>query len=215
LIRGVHQCLVAEVYFEGDPTPFNATPGSSDNLSQRNLAIVQSDNPGNPATHTVQHTFEIKPSPFKLTPEMLIQAAEDHHFFAAAGPDTKNRESARPDYLLVHWNNLPKDSKVSLYMPDVEIDDILFLESITRQSPSRINKEDEHTCSFLASDVNHIPIPGGLDRNIPGLMTVELPSTVVKGQLFKVLVQQTRFLRNSQRVIGSFQVNIPGDNRQI
>ena len=132
LIRGVHQCLVAEVYFEGDPTPFNATPGSSDNLSQRNLAIVQSDNPGNPATHTVQHTFEIKPSPFKLTPEMLMQAAEDHHFFAAAGPDTKNRVSARPDYLLIHWNNLPKDSKVSLYMPDVEIDDILFLESITR-----------------------------------------------------------------------------------
>jgi hypothetical protein len=208
LIRGVHQCLVAEVYFEGDPTPFNATPGSSDNLSQRNLAIVQSDNPGNTATHTVQHTFEIKPSPFKLTPEMMTQAADNVNFFAAV-LDTKARIRTQPDYLLIHWNNLPKDSKVSLYMPDIDIDDILFLESITRQSPSKINKEDEHTCSFLASDVNHIPIPGGMEKNIPGLMTIELPSTVVKGQLFKVLVQQTRFLRNSQRVVGSFQVNIP------
>jgi hypothetical protein len=37
---------------------------------------------------------------------------------------------------------------------------------------------------------------------------VELPSTVVKGQLFKVLVQQARFYNNTRRIIGSFQFNI-------
>jgi hypothetical protein len=40
-------------------------------------------------------------------------------------------------------------------------------------------------------------------------MTVELPSTVVKGQLFKILVQQARYIRNTLRIIGSFQLNIP------
>jgi hypothetical protein len=208
LIRGVHQCLVAQIYFEGDPTPINATPGSSDNLAQRNLAIVQSDNPGNPATHTVQHTFEIKPSPFHFAHE-LMEVAEQPNRFAAAVLDVAVKQRTRPDYLLIHWNNLPRDSKVTLFMPDVAIDDILALESILRASPSRIIKDDEHTCSFLAADVNHIPVPGGFDGNIPGLMTIELPSTVTKGQLFKVLVQQTRYLRDSQRVVGSFQVNIP------
>jgi len=62
LIRGRHQCLVAEVYFVADPIGEGDTPASNDNLSQRNLAIVESDNPGNSATHTVQHTFEIKAS---------------------------------------------------------------------------------------------------------------------------------------------------------
>lgn len=204
LTRGVHQCLVAEISFEGDPTPHNATPGSSDNLSQRNLIIVQSDNPGGPATHTVQHTFEIKPSPFQFSPGLTALADQPNHFATAA-----ISIRTAPDYLLIHWNNLPKDSKVTLFMPDVAIDDILFLESILRASPSRMTKEDEHTCSFLAADVNHIPIPGGLDRNIPGLLTIDLPSTVVKGELFKVLVQQTRYLLGSQRVVGSFQLNIP------
>lgn len=210
LIRGVHQCLVAEIYFEGDPTPFNATPGSSDNLAQRNLAIVASDNPGNSATHTVQHTFEIKPSPF--------QTAINHDNALAVIADGAamanniaafSREKKGPDFLLIHWNNLPKDSKITLYTPDVKVDDILALESFTRLSASKLLKEDEHTCSFLAADVNYLPIPGGIEKNIPGLLTIELPSTVVKGQLFKVLVQQARYLRNSPRIIGSFQLTIP------
>jgi hypothetical protein len=212
LIRGVHQCLVAEVYFEGDPTPFNATPGSSDNLSQRNLAIVASDNPGNTATHTVQHTFEIKPSAVKIPPGLLNMMPVDNAAGVpnyTVGPKPNVRERTGPDFLLIHWNNLPRDSKITLYTPDVKVDDILYLETFTRQSPSKIMKDDEYTCSFLASDVNYIPIPGGFDKNIPGLMTVELPATVVKGQLFKVLVQQARWIRNSPRIIGSFQLTIP------
>lgn len=208
LVRGVHQCLVAEVYFEGDLTPFNATPGSSDNLSQRNLAIVASDNPGNQATHTVQHTFEIKPSTFiagPITPNVI----ETENHFELTHVNIKRKEKTGPDLLLIHWNNLPKESKITLYTPDIRVDDILALEPYVRLSATRIKKEDEYTCSFLATDVNYIPIPGGFDKNIPGLITVELPPTVVKGQLFKILVQQARYIRDSRRIIGSFQVNIP------
>ena len=208
LIRGVHQCLVAEVYFEGDPTPLNATPGSSDNLSQRNLAIVASDNPGNQATHTVQHTFEIKPSSFKMQPN-ANNVIERENRFAFAKANVSDKQKNGPDLLLIHWNNLPKESKITLYTPDIKVDDILALEPYTRLSPTKIKKEDEYTFSFFAADINYIPIPGGFEKNIPGLITVELPPNVVKGQLFKILVQQARYYRNSRRIIGSFQINIP------
>ncbi|HEX7904874.1 MAG TPA: galactose oxidase early set domain-containing protein [Chitinophagaceae bacterium] len=204
-IRGIHQCLVAEVYFEGDPTPANATPGSSDNLSQRNLAIAHSDNPGSLATHIVQHTFEIRPSQFFLPKHFIPTDAGDSHNMTH-GAVTGQRSG--PDLLMIHWNNLPKDSKVIVYLPDVPTDDILALETYARFSPTKITKEDEHTFSFKSADVNYIPVPGGFSKNLPGLLTVELPSTVVKGQLFKVLVQQARYYNNTRRIIGSFQFNI-------
>src|SRR4030095_6962865 len=60
LIRGMHQCLVTEVFFKDDLIPNGVSPASSDNLAQRNLVIVESANPGVADTRTVQHTFEIK-----------------------------------------------------------------------------------------------------------------------------------------------------------
>src|SRR6185369_7513177 len=62
LIRGLHQCLVAEVYRKPGGINTGATPASSDQLAQRNLVIVESDNPGDRDSHTVAHTFEIRAS---------------------------------------------------------------------------------------------------------------------------------------------------------
>jgi hypothetical protein len=60
LIRGEHQCLIAELHFPSHSSiPRGAAPAEHDSLSQRNLAIVESDNPGGVAGHVVQHTFEL------------------------------------------------------------------------------------------------------------------------------------------------------------
>jgi len=66
IIRGQHQCMVAEIFYvdpaipgSGDPTESGVTPATSDNLAQRNLLIIESANPGIEATHTVQHSFDI------------------------------------------------------------------------------------------------------------------------------------------------------------
>src|SRR6266511_3894050 len=59
ILRGQPQCMVAEIFYPGDPTDANTNPGTSDNLAQRNLLIVETDNPGNGTTHTVQHSFDI------------------------------------------------------------------------------------------------------------------------------------------------------------
>jgi len=57
-IRDAHQCMAVELRYDGDPTSTGATPFSSDNLAQRNLTILRSDNPGSPITRTVEHSFE-------------------------------------------------------------------------------------------------------------------------------------------------------------
>ena len=113
LVRGIHQCLVAEVRFQPgatDPIPNGATPSSSDRLAQRNLAIVESDNPGIASTHVVQHTLAVKPS--KVNPKAA---------FAAVG----ERAGRTPyDELVIRWNDLPRDTSASLYSPDWSADEI-------------------------------------------------------------------------------------------
>lgn len=59
LLVSHHQCMVCEVMYTPDPTEAAATPGTSDNLAQRNLLIVQTANPGSPSTRQVQHSFDI------------------------------------------------------------------------------------------------------------------------------------------------------------
>ena len=60
LLVSQHQCMVVELFYPPDPTVIGATPGTSDNLSQRNLMILQTANPGRPEiTRAVQHSFNI------------------------------------------------------------------------------------------------------------------------------------------------------------
>ena len=59
LLEDHHQCMVVELLHAGDPTVAGSTPGTSDNLAQRNLLIVQTANPGSDITRTVQHAFNI------------------------------------------------------------------------------------------------------------------------------------------------------------
>lgn len=54
-----HVCMVVEIDHSGDPTTAGEDPFNSDNLAQRNLVVLKSDNPGGPVTHQVQHSFEV------------------------------------------------------------------------------------------------------------------------------------------------------------
>jgi hypothetical protein len=180
LVRGIHQCLVAEVRFQPgatDPIPNGATPSSSDRLAQRNLAIVDSDNPGTAATHLVQHTLSVKPS--RLTPTRA---------FAAAGDWGEPRTPY--DELVIRWNDLPRDTVASLYSPDWSADDIIGLASTLRPRPLLPIKIDAHTISCPVGGISYIPLPGRIQRPIAGLMTLQLPLSIRSGQQFRVDVQQ-------------------------
>lgn len=209
LVRGRHQCLVAEVYFEPDTTDPQETPSTSDNLAQRNVAILFSDNPGSPESHTVTHTLEVKPSSLpKLPPEGVPEAVP--LAVAPTGPTIaafgEGKRRFRPDELFFRWYNLPTDTEVTLFFSDVDTRDIMRLAAL-RLSPVAFTAVDKHTISFRVEDATYLPIPGGRTVNIPALLSVRLPDTVVYGQEYRVSVQQID--GPSQQVIGAFELAIP------
>jgi murein tripeptide amidase MpaA len=180
LVRGIHQCLVAEVRFQPgavDPIPNGATPASSDRLSQRNLAIVDSDNPGGGATHRVQHTLLLKPS-----------LASGARVTLRVGPGANDR--IRNDELVIRPRDLPHDAQASLYLPDWNANEVLALASETRPGPQVLSRIDTHTIGWILGGTTYIPIPGRIRTAVPGLLTLELPSTVRDGQRFTVDIQQ-------------------------
>ena len=196
--RSPHQCLVAEVYFEPDATVAGATPGTSDNLSQRNLALLHADNPGAPGSHHVLHPFEVKPSLFV----MPAISAESELGAAVIG-----QRKFGPDELIINWGNLPRDSEVTLYFSNVDTADIAQLAALFRRSPAPFRVVDDRTLRFTVANHTWVPIPGGTGVNIPALLSVRLPDSIVSGQRFRISIHQVE--GRSRRIIGSVEFSIP------
>jgi hypothetical protein len=180
LVRGIHQCLVAEIRYQPgavDPIGNGASPASSDRLSQRNLAIVESNNPGGDATHVVQHTLLIKPS-------------KTGKFPVAAELVQREDWGGRQDELVIRWNDLPRDALANLYFPDWNADEVLALAAPSEREAGLLRKLDPHTIECKVTDVSYVPIPYRPGDRSPGLLTLQLPHWVVDGQQFHVDVQQ-------------------------
>jgi hypothetical protein len=216
LVRGIHQCLVAEISLDGVTLLQNGeTPGSSDKLAQRNLTIVQSDNPGSPASHRIPTTFEIRPTTL-ARPQVGLN-----------------------DELLVDWSNVPKSSVASFYLPDLATNIVQLANE--RYSRHRLSAVDKDTIQCPVGGITFVPLPNGSGAGLPGLLTIDLPPSVKKGQAFKVVVRQTtgaqgkrivppppigsgkRSSGSSQipalirwrKVTGSFQLSIPVETKDV
>lgn len=198
--RSPHQCLVAEVYYEDDPTDLGETPGSSDNLAQRNLVFLHSDNPGGPDSHHVLHPFEVRPSALPALSQLEPHAGAE--LLAAV-----HKRRYRPDELLIRWHNLPRDSEVTLYFSDIDTAEIQRIATLFRHSPAAYQVVDTHTVRFRVANGTWMPLPGGRALNIPALLSVRLPDDVVYGQAFRVSIHQVS--GQTGRVTGSFQIEIP------
>lgn len=179
LMRGIHTCMVAEIRYQPgaiDPISNGATPASSDRLAQRNLSIVESDNPGTAETHIVQHSLLIKPS--KGVFNKFIHSA-------AAGP-----AEAIPHYddLVIRWNDVPRDTLANVYCPDWNSDEIIAL-AAARPGPKQLSRVDGNTVACAVSDITYIPVPAR-QQPMPALLTLQLPLSVREGEQFRVDVEQ-------------------------
>jgi murein tripeptide amidase MpaA len=212
-IRGKHQCLVAEINLD-PPEPqiaTGATPANSDKLAQRNLNIIPAASP-----HLIPQTFDIKPTAASLPPGQM------------------------PDELLIDWGNVPAGSTASIYLPGTSALTILGMAD-KLYSDHGLSHSDSHTLTCSAHGITYVPIPPGIGSNYAGLLTVDLPPAVKRGQAFKVITRQvtnafakrpappppppSRASRTSQvvvqdlihwrRVLGTFQINIPVQTRQL
>jgi Common central domain of tyrosinase len=214
LMRGYHECLVAEIFFwppgtSTDPIPQHSGPASSDRLAQRNMSIVDSSNPGWPDAHTVQHTFLVKPSSAPIDQPAVIAVASPKRRGRAAAAVKAEAAVARhvgPDELIVRWHNIPRDSSATFYFPEVAADDILSLSAL-RQHPAVLSKVDDHTIACRLADITYIPVPGHRTGNLAGLMSITLAPGVRAGQVYRVSVEQYSGI--TRKTLGAFQMTIP------
>src|SRR5260370_33004097 len=54
----------------------------------------------------------------------------------------------------------------------------------------RLTRADDHTLQCRTGGITYVPIPPGAGINYAGLLSVELPATVRKGQVFTIVVRQ-------------------------
>ena len=192
-IRNEHQCLVAEIAFPPAPAQQGSTPANSDKLAQRNLAIVESANPGMDFSRRIPQTFEIQPSLSTL----------EH------------------DELMIDWANVPAGSVATVYLPGFDSREILTLAS-AKYRHHRLKRIDKHTIRYETGGISYLPIPF-TDGSFPGLLTIDLPEGVKHGEAFTVVVRQVSGVRpqydlrrvKSERlvdwrhIVGSWQLTIP------
>ena len=176
LLTGTHHCLVAQIAY--DPAPIinangiTASPGTSDKLAQRNLQITASDNPGAAATRLIPQTFDLRPT-------------------ANIGPPAGVLASY-PDELMIDWGNTPANSTASIYWPQVLAVDVIATASALYSS-HQLTASDPHTIQCpVTAGVTYVPIPQGSGQSLAGLLTVDLPSAVVAGQEFDVVLRRVR-----------------------
>lgn len=161
ITRGPHQCLMAEISYDDTPVPIGASAGNSDKLAQRNIAWIDGPNPGLVESRRMPHPIEITPT---------------------------DPSQAAPDELMILWGNTPAGSSASLYLPAFNASDILTLAG-QLYSSHLLSAEDAHTIRCPAQGVTFIPLPQGTAANA-GLLTVELPTGVKKGDAYTIQVRQ-------------------------
>jgi hypothetical protein len=94
-----------------------------------------------------------------------------------------------PDELMIDWGNTPKGSVASIYLPAVSVDTILAMAGRLYTS-HRLQRLDDHTLQCATGGITYIPIPAGAQVNYAGLLTVQTPATVKRGQVFHIIVRQ-------------------------
>jgi hypothetical protein len=198
LMRNEHQCLMVEIDYAPDPIVVGSSPSTSGPLAQRNLTLGNAANPGESASRRVPNTFMIRPTPVSFT------------------------SSQRPDELMIDWRNVPAGSVASIYWPQVSAAQVLAL-AAELYTTHNLTMTDSHTLQVPVGGITYIPIPAGTTATLPGLISVDLPLGIRKGQSFNVVVRQVTSTSQKQgniqvadvsdvrvwrRILGSFQMTI-------
>ena len=165
LVRSQHQCLVCEVSFDPDPIIVGDDPSNTDKLAQRNLAFVSSANPGVEPSRLIPQTFELRPSPAIL------------------------KLDQKPDELAIDWATVPQGSVAQIYLPGTTAAAILAWAG-SLYTTHNLRAADPRTIEVKTGGTTYIPIPKGTKLNLAGLLSIQLPHGVRKGDRYEVIVRQ-------------------------
>jgi hypothetical protein len=156
---------VCEVSFDPDPIAAGADPSNTDKLAQRNLAFVSVANPGVDPSRIIPQTFEIKPTPAVL------------------------KLDQKPDELVIDWGNVPSGSVAQIYLPGTTSAAILSWAS-RLYTTHNLLAYDPFTIKVPTGGMTYIPIPKGGPINLAGLLSIQLPPGIHKGESYEVIVRQ-------------------------
>jgi hypothetical protein len=176
LVRSQHQCLVCEVSFDGDLITPGDDPSNTDKLAQRNLAFVSSANPGVDPSRLIPQTFELKPTPAIL------------------------KLDQKPDELVIDWRNVPHGSIAQIYLPGTASSAVLSW-AAKLYTTRNLRAFDSHTIEVNTGGTTYIPIPKGTNVNFAGLLSIQLPQGVKKGDKYEVIVRQVTSVDYRQPVL--------------
>jgi hypothetical protein len=165
LVRSAHQCLIAEISFDPVPIPANTDPSTSDKLAQRNLTFVNVPNPGLIESRRAPQTFEVRPTPPQFPGDLP------------------------PDEMMIDWGRIPAGTSANIYLPAAAADEILALAD-QQYDAHRLTKVDDSTLACPSEGVTFIPLPRSSAPNFAGLLTVDLPPGIRKGDVHDVTVRQ-------------------------
>jgi hypothetical protein len=214
-----HQCLIAEIAFDPDPIDSGTAPFNSDKFAQRNISWSAVANPGVPSSRQAMEPFEVRPTPAL---------------------------ASTPDELMIDWTNVPLGQLAEFYLPAVDADAVLQVAAKLYGS-HRLTRVDANTIGCLTGGVTYIPLPiGSVDgANFVGLLSVNMPYGITKGELYTVIVRQLTSATGTvagstpppppppriavqpspasyapdtiqwRRVLGTFQTNIPVSTKEL
>jgi hypothetical protein len=134
-----------------------------------------------------------------LTPVLSLAARQAH-------PEVAAWRDPGFDELIFFWNNLPRDSRVEVYLPALDVEYLMLLRNL-RRAPQTVRVVDEHTLSLRPEGVTYLAIPNLGPERIAALLTVALPDGVKAGEVYSVDALQTRALLGM--VLGAFRLTIP------
>ncbi len=195
LLRGRHQCLVAEIHYPPNPIPSGTTPSNNDQLSQRNLLIEASDNPGGPDAHTVAHTFDLRaPAGIWVDPADTTMVA------------TRLRPASRPDELFIRWYGLPREAIATVFLASGDAARQVELASRMRPGAGVMQTVDARTVRFRIGDAVYLPLLQQ-PTNLAGLLSIQLPPGLPVGNVYRVTAHQVGGF--PRHIIGSFELSVP------
>ncbi|HYX30995.1 MAG TPA: sialidase family protein [Pyrinomonadaceae bacterium] len=213
IMRNHHQCLIAEIAFDPVAITKGKDPFNSDKLAQRNLSWADLPNPGVDGSRRAPNTFEIRPTPSSLPLHETL------------------------DEMMIEWGNVPAGTTAQIYLPAVDVEEILTTATrmYTTHSLTRI---DGHTLQCAACGITYVPIPRGANLNFAGLLSLDFPAGIKRGQLFNVVVKQVTSAFGTtttpppgtpappatvvktypikwRRILGAFQINFPVQTKAL
>ena len=114
-----------------------------------------------------------------------------------------------PDELMIFWGQTPTTGQAQLYLPALSAAEIAGLSN--RLYPAqRTDILDEHTVGFATKGATFIPLPAG-SALAAGLLTVNLPPGIRKGDQYQITVRQLTDARVDDQTAASASTSASGD----